>query len=120
MHDSFHLFVYGTLRSGEPAAQLLKGCTRIGTATVSGVLYDIDGDFPALLPYGPARIAGEVWRCPADRLATLDAYEGVQQRLFRRIGVHAQMDDDQEEIACWVYVAGPALSRKLIPAARIR
>lgn len=120
MHETFHLFVYGTLSSGGEAAQLLSGCTLVGDATVAGILYDIDGEFPALLPYGPARIAGEVWRCPAERLATLDAYEGVRQGLFRRIGIHAHMDDDQEEIGCWVYAAGPGLSRKLVPAARIR
>lgn len=118
MHDSFHLFVYGTLRSQGVANPLLADCTRMGEATVGGVLYDIDGEFPALVPYGTARIAGEVWRCPAETLPDLDAYEGVQQGLFRRIGVHVRMHSS-DEVGCWIYVAGPGLARKLVPAARI-
>lgn len=118
MHASFHLFVYGTLRSGGPASRLLDGCVRVGQGSVAGVLYDIDGEYPALVPYGTTRIPGEVWRCPAELLTELDEYEGVPHGLFRRVGVHVRMDDG-DEVGCWVYVAGPGLSRKLVPAARV-
>lgn len=110
---SFHLFVYGTLMSAGEAADLLAGCERVGTASVGGTLYDIDGDFPALMLAGNGQVHGEVWRCPAERLAELDNYEGVAQRLFRRVGVQA------EEWPCWTYVAGPKLAPRIAGGRRI-
>lgn len=116
--SEFDLFVYGTLRSGEPANARLSGCEKVADASVRGTLYDIDGRFPALLPYGNDVIAGEVWRCPADLLPELDRYEGTGSGLFRRIGT-AVTTDHGGELACWVYAAGPALSRRLTPERRL-
>lgn len=114
----FHLFVYGTLQTGGSASDLLENCELIGPATVGGVLYDIDGEFPALVLYATSpEVHGQLWRCPADLLKTLDAYEGTASGLFRRVGVHARTGDAQ--IGCWTYVAGPRLSRKLTPARRV-
>lgn len=110
---SFHLFVYGTLMSAGEAIDLLEGCERVGTATVNGTLYDIDGDFPALMLAGNGQIHGEVWRCPVERLAELDGYEGVAQGLFRRVGVQA------DRWPCWTYVAGPKLAPRIARAKRI-
>ena len=110
--DAFHLFVYGTLRSGGPATATLQGCTRIAAVTIEGTLYDL-GDHPALLLYGTTLVHGEVWRCPLDLLPLLDAYEGVDRGLFRRIALTAG------EFACWAYVAGPALARQLTPDRRM-
>lgn len=111
---SFYLFVYGTLRQGGAAAHLLAGCERVGHATVAGTLYDIDRAYPALVLAGGGEVAGEVWRCPVERLAELDRYEGVEARLFRRVGVQVG------EYACWTYVAGAKLARQLVPERRVR
>lgn len=111
MRNSFHLFVYGTLKSGGAAEQLLHGCQRVATGRVRGTLYDL-GEFPALLLRGQDPVPGEVWRCPAERLQELDRYERVESGLFRRAAV--QVGD----YACWVYVAGPRLGPELIPEAR--
>ena len=116
--SGFDLFVYGTLRSDGPANGRLAGCTRVADAVVRGVLYDIDGQYPALLPYGKDPVEGEVWRCAAELLDVLDHYEGTASGLFRRIGVQAETADGHE-LPCWVYAAGPALSRKLTPDRRI-
>lgn len=110
----FHLFLYGTLLNGNGASALMTGCTRLCDAIVSGTLYDIDGAFPALMPYGQTPVAGEILYCSdVGVLQRLDAYEGVAQGLFRRIGMEIQGH------ACWVYVAGPALARKLTPDRRV-
>jgi gamma-glutamylcyclotransferase (GGCT)/AIG2-like uncharacterized protein YtfP len=93
---------------------MLEGCELVETATVAGTLYDIDGAYPALVLAGAGKVAGEIWRCPVERLAELDRYEGVDARLFRRVGV--QVGD----YACWTYVAGARLARKLVPERRIR
>jgi gamma-glutamylcyclotransferase (GGCT)/AIG2-like uncharacterized protein YtfP len=110
--SKFNLFVYGTLRAGGSAAGLLDGCEWLGRATVHGILYDIDGRFPALVLYGEdSPVHGDVWRCPARFLPSLDRYEGVAEGLFRRVA--AEVDTAGGRTPCWLYTAGPALSRKL-------
>lgn len=116
--STFNLFAYGTLRPGQPqAARLLAGCTPAGEAHVGGVLYDIEGKYPALLLYGDAPVHGVIWRCPADLLLRLDEYEGHTEGLFRRVAVEAR--NGAGRVPCWAYVAGPALSRRLVPERRI-
>mgnify|MGYP001323065815 CR=1 FL=1 len=109
----FHLFTYGTLRSGRGAAALLEGCEPVAAAAVTGTLFDIDGEYPALVLAGTGRVDGEIWRCPAATLPRLDEYEGVAEGLFRRVGVRV------DEWACWTYVAGPKLAPRLNPNRRI-
>ena len=115
--STFDLFVYGTLRSGEQAAGLLAGCEHLGDATVRGILYDIDGRFPALVLYGDSIVHGEIWRCPVTLLLGLDQYEGIDKGLFRRVAVEAETASGRTP--CWVYAAGPALSRNLALERRI-
>lgn len=114
----FNLFVYGTLKHGATAHTRLGGCKRVGGAVARGTLYDVDGRFPALVLYGDGRVRGEVWRCPVDRLQSLDAYEGTAEGLFRRVAL--EVDTAEGPLACWTYAAGPALSRRLLPDRRIR
>ena len=118
IHPTFDLFVYGSLRAGHSANSMLRDCEQIGEAVVNGILYDIDAQFTAVILYGDAPVAGEIWRCPSSLLSTLDQYEGVANGLFRRVGTVARMPDGSGA-PCWVYAAGPALSRKLIPENRI-
>ena len=109
----FHLFIYGTLRGNGAAAHLLAGAGFVDVGAVTGTLYDIRGEYPALMLYGDTRIPGEIWRCPAPLLARLDAYEDVAAGLFRRVGVEVGGR------ACWTYVAGPRLAHELTPASRL-
>lgn len=109
----FHLFVYGTLRDGGRNARMLAGCAFVRAATTPGTLYDIGGEYPALMLYGELPVRGEIWRCPADLLLRLDAFEGVDDGLFRRVGLEV------DGIPCWTYVAGPRLARRLTPDARV-
>ncbi len=109
----FHLFAYGTLRKNGPAAELLRGASFVRPAAVQGTLYDIEGRYPALLLYGENPVHGEIWRCPPELLAELDEFESVEEGLFRRVGVEV------DGLACWTYVAGPALARQLTPSRRV-
>ena len=114
MSTGFHLFVYGTLRRGAHASGLLAPATFVREASVEGTLYDIDGRFPALMLYGGTRVHGEVWRCPADLLPRIDAYEALDGNLFRRVAV------DVEGTPCWTYVAGAGLARRLTSNRRLK
>lgn len=113
MRSHFHLFVYGTLKSGGKNESVLSSCERVSAGEVGGVLYEIDGDHPALILYGNIPIEGEIWRCPNEMLPQLDAFEGIDHGLFRRVGVTVR------DIGCWTYVAGPRLTKKLNPDNRI-
>lgn len=115
--STFDLFVYGTLRTGADAAGLLTGCERIGEGTVCGILYDIDGRFPAVVLYGDTAVYGEIWRCPVALLGGLDRYEGTDSGLFRRVAVEAATAAGR--LPCWIYVAGPALAPTLTLERRI-
>lgn len=108
----FHLFAYGTLMAGKGSpSPVLTGCERVGTGSVRGTLYHT-GRYPALLLSGGTPVSGEIWRCPAHVLPRLDQYEAVSEGLFRRVGVRVA------DVACWAYVAGPALGPRLTPDAR--
>lgn len=113
MNGTFHLFVYGTLKRAGPASALLADSVLLARATVGGTLYRTENGYPALMLAGAGKVHGEVWRCPWSLLRRLDEHEGVQGRLFRRVGVQVR------ERACWTYVAGPALARQLTPERRI-
>ncbi|MBR9989992.1 MAG: gamma-glutamylcyclotransferase [Gemmatimonadetes bacterium] len=129
---AFNLFVYGTLRGGGGRARgkvsgaagngngagHLSGCEKIADGTIGGTLYNIEGRFPALVYYGADPVHGEVWRCPADLLPSLDAYESTATSLFRRIAVEAETDAG-DVLPCWAYAAGPALSRQLTQKNRV-
>ncbi|HUH11595.1 MAG TPA: gamma-glutamylcyclotransferase family protein [Longimicrobiales bacterium] len=124
MKPYFHLFVYGTLRDGArdvppgvagapDTSAVMAGAERVGSGNVEGTLYDIRGEYPALLLGGEGRVRGEIWRCPVDRLGALDRHEGVAAGLFRRVAVRVSGQ------ACWTYVAGPRLGEWLSPGTRI-
>jgi gamma-glutamylcyclotransferase (GGCT)/AIG2-like uncharacterized protein YtfP len=110
---TFHLFVYGTLLRGGAANALLDSCERVRPAAVAGTLYDVGGEYPALMLYGESPVRGEIWRCPNDLLPRLDTFEGVGEQLFRRVAVAV------EGTPCWTYVAGPAIARELTPSRRL-
>lgn len=110
----FHLFVYGTLRAAADGTPhpLLASSERVGSGTVAGTLYETD-ESPALMLAGRTPVAGEIWRCPLEALADLDAYEAVRDGLYRRVAVRV------DDVACWVYVAGPRLGPRLTLAHRM-
>ena len=97
------VFVYGTLRRGEPNHYLLESAKYIGTTkTPEGlfVLHDL-GPFPAAEPvdvvWSPS-IVGEVYEVDDETLKKLDTLEGVDSGFYRRIRVGTPLGE------CWIYV----------------
>jgi gamma-glutamylcyclotransferase (GGCT)/AIG2-like uncharacterized protein YtfP len=109
-----HLFVYGTLRRGAGASHLLAGCRFLREVSVTGRLFDVAGEYPALVLEGHGEVWGEVWAVPDGVLEALDRYEGVGEGLFARVRVEAGGS------VCWTDVAGHALRSRLRPAAALR
>jgi gamma-glutamylcyclotransferase (GGCT)/AIG2-like uncharacterized protein YtfP len=81
------LFVYGTLkRGGKNHAHLASEKFLAPAQALPGYrLYDVGG-FPGLVPdaTAPFSIAGELWEVSDAALARLDAFEGVDEILYRR------------------------------------
>ena len=74
------LFVYGTLKRGQPLHGLLRGATLLGEGRVKGfALYDL-GDYPAARPEEGSCIWGEVYEVPEDLLPLLDEVEDEYRR----------------------------------------
>ncbi|QJA05774.1 gamma-glutamylcyclotransferase [Thermosulfurimonas marina] len=74
------LFVYGTLRRGQPLHGLLRGASLMGEGWVEGfALYDL-GDYPAARPWEKGRIWGELYAVPEELLPLLDQVEDEYRR----------------------------------------
>lgn len=109
MNAEFQLFVYGPFPGGGSAPGAPSG----SPAVITGTLYDTGDGYPALVLAGSGRVQGEILRYAVTLLARLDELAGVDRRLLRRVGLRVG------ERACWTYVAGPALARRLTADRRI-
>ena len=102
----YRLFVYGTLRRGEPNHPYLHGKSCLGAA-VTGPgyrLYHLDG-YPGLVAEGdaPGGISGEVWAVSGPGLRRLDVLEGLREGLYTRGPVRLQPPFDQDEVLAYFY-----------------
>lgn len=80
------LFVYGTLKRGEAAANLLHDARFVGEACALGFALVDTGAYPAMIADANGVVSGEVWVVDAARLPALDDYEG-HPALFERCTV---------------------------------
>jgi gamma-glutamylcyclotransferase (GGCT)/AIG2-like uncharacterized protein YtfP len=92
------IFVYGTLRQGQPAHGLLQGAPLIARVTTEPRFTLVDmGEYPALVEGGSTAVAGEIYAIEPALLPELDRYEDapeLYERAERRIAGHD----------VWVYV----------------
>lgn len=109
MDDDLPLFVYGTLRSGGPAAKLLGGLSR-APARARGVLYRMPAGYPALRPSAEAWVDGELVDPPGTvRMGLVDRYEGVDEGLYRRARMVVECRG--RPVQAWVYVMDDPVAR---------
>jgi gamma-glutamylcyclotransferase (GGCT)/AIG2-like uncharacterized protein YtfP len=113
-HSIYHLFVYGSLRSGfhSPAYEYIsRYFDLIGKAKVRGKLFDL-GEYPAAVPAEDDHfITGELYKIRKEpefswAIGQLDDYEGVmpeegEKALYRRATTEVFMDN--RIVKAWVY-----------------
>jgi gamma-glutamylcyclotransferase (GGCT)/AIG2-like uncharacterized protein YtfP len=100
------LFVYGTLKSGQPANHHLSTAKFVGPAVTAPKfrLFDM-GWHPAMVrddAHGLA-VEGEVWDVPADMVPALDEYESVPEGFVRET---IEVPGMAEEVQAYLF-AGP-------------
>lgn len=107
-----YLFVYGTLRRGQPLDRYLSSAKArfVGEGRIVGRLFDL-GQYPGATPDSKrfSKVKGEVFELldPAETLAILDDIEGYdhrrpEQSLFERRAVTARLDTGKD-LTVWVY-----------------
>ncbi|MBX6422092.1 gamma-glutamylcyclotransferase [Thermosulfurimonas sp. F29] len=94
------LFVYGTLRRGQPLHYLLEGARFLGEGTVRGfTLYDL-GEYPAVRPGAEeSRVRGEVYEIDPGLFEVLDEVEDEYER--RTVPVELS---DGRVLEAWMYI----------------
>jgi len=79
-----NLFVYGTLRRGEPAHALLRGAPLLAQCRTDPQFTLLDmGEYPALLEGGSTAVVGELYRVDQATLEELDRYEEAPELYLR-------------------------------------
>ncbi len=99
-----HLFVYGTLKRGQPRHRYVAGQTFVGTAATLPLyrLYNV-GEYPALVRHAEGRsIEGELWQVDDSCLRILDRVEGCHVGLYIRESI--ELMDPFASLAAETYV----------------
>ena len=79
------LFVYGSLRRGQPAHARLRGAKLVAFARTEPRFTLVDmGSYPALLEGGETAVCGEIYEIDPALLAELDRYEEAPELYVRR------------------------------------
>jgi gamma-glutamylcyclotransferase (GGCT)/AIG2-like uncharacterized protein YtfP len=101
-----HVFVYGTLKRGQPRHRFLAGQTFVGTAATRPIyrMFNV-GKYPALVRHGDGRsIAGEIWDVDETCLHTLDRVEGCELGLYVRAAVELLPPCDGLSAVTYLYL----------------
>ncbi|MDF3057341.1 MAG: hypothetical protein K0R17_1556 [Rariglobus sp.] len=112
------IFVYGTLKRGCKNHRHLAGQHYLGEArTVPGFrLYHL-GSYPGMVAdvSDTEGVTGELWSVDADALARLDAFEGIDEGLYRRAFVSLLAPYENESVNTYLYARDLAGHRALGP-----
>jgi len=93
------VFVYGTLRKGGSNNFRMEDCKWIGPAAVNGHLYEIDWYPGLVLDENGAKVVGDLYEVPAEKIDALDEFEGPE---YRRLRTMVQNAEDEAESA-WIW-----------------
>lgn len=93
------VFVYGTLKRGQPGECYMGGGKFIGMCSIPGVLLHL-GRYPGLVEHNLCRVTGEVYQVNWEIMEGLDYYENVGGGLYQRRQISTPMG------MAWTYYYG--------------
>ena len=100
LSDRLYLFVYGTLRRGEPGHELMSGATFIATVMKTNLKWIKDAEYPSCIETDNAMdfVVGEIWDVPTDHMPLLNDYEGENYKLvqLRKSNLYAYLLKESE------------------------
>ncbi len=106
MESTTKVFVYGTLRAGEPNHHLLDDHALVGEARTKPAFELVSlGAFPAMIAGGTTAVVGEVYEVDPFTLAALDRLEG-HPRFYQRRPIRLE---DGDEV--FTYLLSPEQTR---------
>ena len=109
-NNTTRVFVYGTLRTGEPNHRLLHGYKPVATLRTAPTFELVNlGAFPGMTRGGSTAVVGEVYEVRAETLVDLDRLEG-HPNFYRREAI--ELEDGREVSA---YLLRPADARGYRP-----
>ena len=113
MRERTRVFVYGTLRAGEPNHHLLDHHALVGEALTEPAFELISlGAFPAMIAGGTTAVVGEVYEVDPVTLAALDRLEG-HPRFYQRTVIRLEGGD---EVLAYLLSPEQAQGRTRIPS----
>ncbi|KAA0257868.1 gamma-glutamylcyclotransferase [Deferribacter autotrophicus] len=99
------VFVYGTLRKGFPAHNILMSKAKyMGEAKVNGELYHLPFGYPVMYESDQGQVFGEVYEVSDEILSQLKGYEGVDKLnpIYKMINGKTVLDG--KTIECYIFV----------------
>lgn len=98
--DKLYLFVYGTLRRGEPGHELMSGAEFVATVMKTHLRWIREAEYPSCIETDSALdcVVGEIWSVPRTDLPMLNDYEGENYELVKLRGsnLHAYLLREQK------------------------
>ena len=111
-NNTTRVFVYGTLRAGEPNHRLLHGYEQVATLRTAPTFELVNlGAFPAVTRGGSTAVVGEVYEVWSDTLADLDHLEGHPD-FYRRETIELE---DGSEVSAYLMRPADARGYRSIP-----
>jgi len=101
-----NLFIYGTLKRGQPRHPALKGQTFVANVLTAPAyrMYNT-GTYPALVEAeNGVAVEGELWAVSETCLSELDVIEGVAEGLYGRRPVLLQPPHDGTAAETYIYL----------------
>jgi gamma-glutamylcyclotransferase (GGCT)/AIG2-like uncharacterized protein YtfP len=120
-------FAYGSNMDPEQMGARCPGAVLEGVGALRGYRFLItETGFGSVVPDPESTVHGVVWRLLPGDEAALDAYEGVESGLYRKITARVQLASPAESVEAMLYVATtdrpgrpkPGYLEKVLEAAR--
>lgn len=97
--NSVFLFVYGTLKEGEPGHELMVNARFVSTVLKTNLRWIRDAEYPSCIETEDVTdyVVGEIWEIPNEDLPLMDEYEGTNyvRKMLKKSNLYAYLLKDK-------------------------